>query len=1048
MSISAYKRSKNFGFYAVLLCLLFAFSLTSCFFCLESKSADATQPSSDEVSTNLGGLRLKTLDELRLQLENGGIVEIAENTSVGSEIDSANASSLEAASDSSLPDKVDLRERGVVTSVKDQSPFNTCWAFATNAAIETSIASGISNLDGVSSYDLSSHQTGWFGYTPLSTDKSKLRGTELSQAGEGSLINDSVSTIPLMDLGGTDTQAADMFMSGIGVAKNEDIPYSSSTGTHGLTANWALTDQQRNFSLTRLKKQNVLGSTNYFAYDGSWFSNDTTVVDAIKKELSEGRGVEISYNADVSSPGDSGNSKYMNYSNWAQYNYGVYYSEIYANHSVCIVGYDDTYSRQNFNASNLPPKDGAFIVKNSWGGKDSSGWDYANDWGVDGSGYFYLSYYDHSIKRAMSFEVDTDFYSDSYIDTDNEIIDQYDYMQANGVSYFSQSCDTKPWYANVFTASENQNITSIGTYYITSGSVMDYRVYKLKEDATSPSDYLSETPDATGSFVSDYEGFTRIDLDNSVYVEAGQKYAVWFSQVSRGTSYCPIGYTAGKNYQGSGIEFYGNAVVNEGESFRLTSYSKGWVDWYESWKLASSDDSLVYDNYCVKAYASVDREGTSKVTFDRSGLGISPATQYVKTGLLAMKPADPMSRGYTFDGWYKEDELVNKFNFAYDAIEGDTVLYAKWTPIRYKITYTLNGGDNSTNNPDRYTYSYGVESFEDPTKVGFDFLGWYLDADCTVPITEISNKTLGDVQLYAKWAIRDTVVEVASISGNGSVTIDGVSVSAGSKLAVVAGNDMTITWKGKVSDTTNFSLLKSLKMNNEEFDPISSIDKTKWQEENSEYKRRMKQTRDMTTFDLASTSVQSLTIPASKIKLSDDDITVKKLYFTFEDVVPVYRLYNMTTSEHLFTTDKTEYDTWEAACRLGIDSWIGEGIDWLSPKTSSSSTKQVYRLYNAKLGAQGKSSHYYTADASEMKKLTKSYGWVQEKQFSGGYVFLSDERSGSTPIYTCYNEALGAAHHYTSDREEWLSLRAYGWDLEPAKNTGRGVFRAVTSAKA
>ena len=38
-----------------------------------------------------------------------------------------------------------------------------------------------------------------------------------------------------------------------------------------------------------------------------------------------------------------------------------------ANHEVCIVGWDDTYSRDKFKDGTGPQRDGAWIVKNSWG---------------------------------------------------------------------------------------------------------------------------------------------------------------------------------------------------------------------------------------------------------------------------------------------------------------------------------------------------------------------------------------------------------------------------------------------------------------------------------------------------------------------------------------------------------------------------------------------------------------------------------------------------------------------------------------------------------
>jgi C1A family cysteine protease len=42
-----------------------------------------------------------------------------------------------------FPEKFDLRNRGTVMPVKDQSPWGSCWSFAVTAASETSILNAL-----------------------------------------------------------------------------------------------------------------------------------------------------------------------------------------------------------------------------------------------------------------------------------------------------------------------------------------------------------------------------------------------------------------------------------------------------------------------------------------------------------------------------------------------------------------------------------------------------------------------------------------------------------------------------------------------------------------------------------------------------------------------------------------------------------------------------------------------------------------------------------------------------------------------------------------
>jgi hypothetical protein len=118
--------------------------------------------------------------------------------------------------------------------------------------------------------------------------------------------------------------------------------------------------------------------------------------------------------------------------------------------------------------------------------------------------------------------------------------------------------------------------------------------------------------------------------------------------------------------------------------------------------------------------------------------------------------------------------------------------------------------------------------------------------------------------------------------------------------------------------------------------------------------------------------------------------------------VPLYRLYNRVSGEHLYTKDAYE------AYILPIEApdWKSEGDAWVSPTFG----KEVFRLYNPILG-----DHHYTADQHEIDVLTAEHGWVVEKQ-----AWLS---FGSQPLYRLYNPfAAVGSHHFTRDSNEATTL--------------------------
>ena len=74
---------------------------------------------------------------------------------------------------------------------------------------------------------------------------------------------------------------------------------------------------------------------------------------------------------------------------------------------------------------------------------------------------------------------------------------------------------------------------------------------------------------------------------------------------------------------------------------------------------------------------------------------------------------------------------------------------------------------------------------------------------------------------------------------------------------------------------------------------------------------------------------------------------------------PVYRLYNRYSGEHHYTMDANE-KSW----LLTLDGWNNEGIGWYSKKTGDACEVEVYRLFNPYTDV-AVSSHHYTTDANE-----------------------------------------------------------------------------------
>jgi len=130
----------------------------------------------------------------------------------------------------------------------------------------------------------------------------------------------------------------------------------------------------------------------------------------------------------------------------------------------------------------------------------------------------------------------------------------------------------------------------------------------------------------------------------------------------------------------------------------------------------------------------------------------------------------PTKSGYTFAGWYYDDDFTTQA-YAGDELEDDVTLYAKWILNTYTITFEENGGTSVTDLSEQTVLPNPLPT---PTKSGYTFLGWYYDSSFTN--TAVAGDPLtSDVTLYAKWELNTYTITYNSNGGSSIPQSSGVT---------------------------------------------------------------------------------------------------------------------------------------------------------------------------------------------------------------------------------------------------------------------------------
>lgn len=425
-----------------------------------------------------------------------------------------------------LEAKYDARDKNIITPVKNQNPWGTCWAFSTMSLMETSlIMQGLAKQEEV---NLSERHLAYFtantGYDAL------------GNASEDTIIPPEEDYY--LNSGGTITNAVMRLMNWQGAAAETLYPYSNEEELPETIA-------------TEHAQDKMAVAKEFYVIPTQGVSVEDEVA-VIKSMIKTYGSVWWSYHHD---------DRFMNYDTGA-YNCN---EALEINHAVTFVGWDDTYRKENFDESCRPQKDGAWIVKNSW-----------DTWFGD-EGYFYVSYEDLSLGEGNDAGVLIAGEADEY---DNN------YFYGNGIYYHNYNqCWQVAQIYEAKSGAEQEILKAISVMLASSGENYEIQIYKNPKleggvvvDPES-GEAMYDTP-VTGE--TGYAGLYTIDIP-PIILQKGDIFAIVISFKDADGASVFVDGTYSQEYVNLYQVAASTNVTQAGQSLRHpvkheSGYDWGWED--------------------------------------------------------------------------------------------------------------------------------------------------------------------------------------------------------------------------------------------------------------------------------------------------------------------------------------------------------------------------------------------------------------------------------------------------------------------------------------